>query len=152
MVLPKPTMHIMHNEISAITFSRVGSSNLRTFEMKLSISSGSDVLFSSIAREEYEYLEKYCLSKKILVRSEMAEGGEEGYGEADSDEEGANQRGAGDFDDDSESDDEDFNAGDSGSDVAEEFDEEYSSEEEGDDSNQKAQGPSSRGRFLLLMT
>jgi structure-specific recognition protein 1 len=51
--LPKPTIQILHSEISYITFSRVmgaASSNLRTFEIKVQTLNGNDVLFSNLPR------------------------------------------------------------------------------------------------------
>ena len=52
LALPKPTILIQHSEISAVIFSRVGgnTSNLKTFEIKISTTSGNDTLFSSIPR------------------------------------------------------------------------------------------------------
>ena len=52
--IPKPTMHLLHADISAVTFSRVGatagSNALKTFEIRIEMRNSPDIQFSSIAR------------------------------------------------------------------------------------------------------
>lgn len=52
LALPKPTILIQHSEISAVIFSRVGgnTSTLKTFEIKITTTTGNDTIFSNIPR------------------------------------------------------------------------------------------------------
>ncbi|KAI7898497.1 uncharacterized protein BX663DRAFT_524973 [Cokeromyces recurvatus] len=144
--IPKPPTYIPLNEISIVTFSRVGQSggSSRTFDMKINMKSGNDIQFSSINREEYANIEDYLKQKKIKVKSEgneetiltytdLAELDEEDEDEDEYDSRKKRRTGNGPTDDgysdEDESPDEDF-APDSESDVPEEYDSD-------------AQGPSS---------
>ncbi|KAJ3391548.1 FACT complex subunit [Lobulomyces angularis] len=75
--IPKPPILLPHNQIVAVTFSRVGggSSGTKTFEVKISMDSGVEWSFSSIPREEYQTLVEYCQQKHLTVENEMAEEG-----------------------------------------------------------------------------
>ncbi|KAI8912775.1 structure-specific recognition protein-domain-containing protein, partial [Gorgonomyces haynaldii] len=137
--IPKPTIYMSFNEIAAVTFARVSSAtsaSTKTFEIKFNLTSGVEYTFSSIPREEYGPLESFCRSKKLPVRNEIGDEGMQFVDSEEEDEEGRRKRVALDYADDfdaSESEDEDFKeeAESSESDVAEEFNEDYSSEEEG---------------------
>lgn len=127
------------SEISAVTFSRVNSVNAstKTFEVKFSLTSGTEYSFSSISRyiqsessDEHQPLEDFCRSKKLSIRNEI---GDEGASYRGDDEKRATRPDYIDDQNDSESEDEDFKAAASGSDVAEEFNEDYSSESSGDE-------------------
>ncbi|KAJ3317940.1 FACT complex subunit [Boothiomyces sp. JEL0866] len=124
--IPKPPIYIPFSEISAVTFSRISSvstTSTRTFEVKFSLTSGTEYSFSSIAREEHGPLEAFCRNKKISVLNEI---GDDGLVVND------DRRKKIDYHealDESESEDEDFVAG-SDSDVNEEFNEDYSSNSE----------------------
>ncbi|KAG1509764.1 hypothetical protein G6F52_011066 [Rhizopus delemar] len=152
--IPKPPTFIPINEIGVVTFSRVGQSSgsSRTFDMKFRMTSGTDIQFSSINREEYANIEDYLKQRKIKIKTEVSEdavltytdlaGLDDEDDEDDEDEtydsrkrrrvEGTSSAAVKDNDDEDESPDEDF-APDSDSDVPEEYDSEAqgSSEEEG---------------------
>ncbi|KAJ3056164.1 FACT complex subunit [Rhizophlyctis rosea] len=147
--IPKPTMHLLHADISAVTFSRVGatagSNALKTFEIRIEMRNSPDIQFSSIARTEADPLQQYFRSKKIKIQSEMAEeGGPVSYAEgSDGEDDIPDTRGKasmdyeGGGDDSDESEDEDFVA-ESESDVAEEFNEDYQSESEAGGSDKES--------------
>lgn len=81
-------------------------------------------------REEHEPIEEYCLAKKLRIQNEIVDEEIGAVYDSDSEEENVRvKRPAEDLD--SESEDLDFQGG-SDSDVAEEFDEEYSSSEDED--------------------
>ncbi|OBZ84584.1 FACT complex subunit pob3 [Choanephora cucurbitarum] len=147
--IPKPPTFIPLNEISVVTFSRVGGQaggSSRTFDMKINLKSGNDIQFSSINREEYANIEDYLKQKKIKIKSEgnedamltytdLAELDDE---EDDEDYDSRKRRrtdvvatSGGMDDDDDESPDEDF-APDSDSDVPEEYDSDARGSSEGD--------------------
>ncbi|CAO3628976.1 unnamed protein product [Mucor hiemalis] len=151
--IPKPPTFIPLNEIGVVTFSRVGQSggSSRTFDMKFNMTSGNDIQFSSINREEYANIEDYLKQKKIKIKSEGNEDAVMTYtdlaglddDEDDEEDESYDSRkkrkveggpsamgGGGDEDD--ESPDEDF-APDSDSDVPEEYDSDAQGSSEGDE-------------------
>ncbi|KAJ3020410.1 FACT complex subunit [Thoreauomyces humboldtii] len=144
--IPKPPIFIAHNEISAVTFSRVaqaGGSTLKTFEIKFNLRDGPDYTFSSIAREESEPLEAFFRAKNMKVLTEEPETARAYVEDSDVDSENDAPRsrvkevptGGNIFDqeDEGSSEDEDFAPGNE-SDVAEEFDEAYAgSQSEGED-------------------
>jgi structure-specific recognition protein 1 len=122
------------SEITAVTFSRVTSANAstKTFEIKFSLAGGTDYAFSSIPREEHQSLDSFCRQKKLKIRNEI---GDEGAAYIDNDDDSKRPSKRIDYHDDldvSESDDEDFKSAGSGSDVAEEFNEDYSSSSDED--------------------
>ncbi|KAI8342238.1 hypothetical protein BD560DRAFT_493380 [Blakeslea trispora] len=149
--IPKPPTFIPLNEISVVTFSRVGNQSggsSRTFDMKINLKSGNDIQFSSINREEYANLEDYLKQKKIKIKSEGNEdamltytdlaGLDDDDEEEDEDYDSRKRRrtevgvtSGGMDDDDDESPDEDF-APDSDSDVPEEYDSDARGSSEGD--------------------
>ena len=116
LVVPKPSQYIRFVEISVVTFARVssGATTTKTFEFKVSTTSGQEFTFSSIPKEEHEKLEAFCKSKNLHTRNDLAE--ETSYRVADLEE--------------SESEDEDFveKKNESESDVNEEFNEDYDSD------------------------
>ncbi|CAO3671926.1 unnamed protein product [Rhizopus stolonifer] len=149
--IPKPPTYIPINEIGMVTFSRVGQSagSSRTFDMKFRMTSGTDIQFSSINREEYANIEDYLKQRKIKIKTEVSEDTVLTYtdlagldDDEDDDEDEAYEarkrrrvevpNAARANEDEEESPDEDF-APDSASDVPEEYDSEAqgSSEEEG---------------------
>ncbi|CAG8676514.1 14124_t:CDS:10 [Rhizophagus irregularis] len=121
--VPKPPTYLPFSEILSVTFSRVSASltkkndlgGPRTFDMKFNMRSGTEFGFSSLNREEYEVLELYLRSKNIKTIKDTADESES----VDPD------------DEDSES--EDFVASSEESDVAEEYDENYSGSESSED-------------------
>lgn len=75
--LPKPTLLIPHSEVSRCVFSRVGGptssfgGNPRSFDLKISVlGSGTEHLFSNIAKEELDVLVEYLRSKQIVFSTE----------------------------------------------------------------------------------
>ncbi|KAJ3167292.1 FACT complex subunit [Geranomyces variabilis] len=153
--IPKPPIFISHAEISAVTFSRVdqtgGSNALKTFEIKFNLREGQEHTFGSVAREEYEPLERFFRSKKLKVINDLGGTVPGSYREdsdGGSDGEGVSRKrvrqetGAGyDDEDEDSSEDEDF-APEVESDVAEEFDEHYGS---GSDAEGGDAEPSNKG-------
>ncbi|CAG8663958.1 3808_t:CDS:2, partial [Paraglomus brasilianum] len=138
--IPKPTTFIPNVDIDNVIFSRVSGnlSTSRTFDLRFNMKSGVDYQFSSINREEYNNLESFIQSKGIKTSNEMNDDGAISYdqldaelGEDDDDNEVLPPRRnrGGDFKDDMDIDedsvDEDFQDGDTDSDVEEEFDENY---------------------------
>ncbi|CAI2187282.1 4599_t:CDS:10 [Funneliformis geosporum] len=129
--VPKPPTYLPFSEIMSVTFSRV-SANLtkksdlggpRTFDMKFNMKSGVEFGFSSLNREEYEDLEVYLRSKNIKTIKDTADESESVDPE----------------DEDSEM-DEDFIASSEDSDVAEEYDENYSGSDSSSDGTSKKKG------------
>ena len=135
LILQKPTLYISFSEIASITFSRVASAattGTKFIEMKFSLTSGTDYSYSSIPREEHSYLEEYCRSKKLSVSSEI-EDFKISYKEGD-----GRRKTIADYQDDlmgSESEDEDFQVKGDVSDVDEEFDTDFSTDEEDENGN-----------------
>jgi structure-specific recognition protein 1 len=129
LALPKPTIFIRFVEIAAVTFSRVttaATSTTKTFEVKFSMTNGQDYSFSSIPKEEHERIESFCRLKNLSIQNEIGDErqyvtmAEDGFG--------------------TESEDEDFVAGGSDSDVNEEFNEDYDSEAGSDEGSAKGSG------------
>ncbi|KAF9170739.1 FACT complex subunit [Mortierella sp. AD011] len=160
--IPKPPTFIPHSEIGSVTFSRVGggaASASRTFDLKFNMKSGVDYSFSSINREEYANLNEFLQNKKIKTKSmedETSGRYVEMVGESDSEEDTgkrkrkpAMQDYGGDDDEGESSPDEDFVAGESESDVAEEFDEDVSDSASGgsdDDNDDDDDRPSKKAK------
>ena len=131
MFVPKPATYISYDQMTSITFSRVGGavSASRTFDITIHLKDGSESQFSNINREEQKPLEDFFKIKNLRVKNEMDEDSSALLAAAlrdpdmaSSDEEvvaGRADRGS--ADEDSEEADEDFQE-DSESDVAEEFD------------------------------
>jgi structure-specific recognition protein 1 len=150
MFVPKPATYISYEQITFITFSRVGGavSASRTFDITVHLKDNLENQFSNINREEQKSFEDFFKSKGLRVKNEMDEDGQALIDAAlnmedmqSSDEEVVVKRGSGDEDDDDESIDEDFQ-GDSESDVAEEFDSAHESsgsdsEEGGSDAEER---------------
>lgn len=132
----KPPVHIRFDEITCVNFARSGGST-RSFDFEVEAKSGLVHTFSSIEKEEYGRLYDYVSDKKLRIKNRGTLGGgkeKPNYNDdelIDSDAEDApdaylarvkdegRQRDEGDSD---ESSDESFNPGESGSEVAEEFD------------------------------
>jgi structure-specific recognition protein 1 len=146
MFVPKPATYISFEQTASITFSRVGGaiSASRTFDITIHMKGGAgESQFSNINREEQKPLEDFFKTKGLRVKNEMDEDSGALLAAAlrdpdmaSSDEEVVAARAdRGSADEDSESQDEDFQE-DSESDVAEEFDSAHESsgsdaEEEG---------------------
>uniref|UniRef100_G3MKK5 FACT complex subunit SSRP1 n=1 Tax=Amblyomma maculatum TaxID=34609 RepID=G3MKK5_AMBMU len=132
----KPPVHIRFDEIACVNFARSGGST-RSFDFEVEAKSGLVHTFSSIEKEEYGRLFDYVSDKKLRIKNRGSLGASKekpNYNDdelIDSDAEDApdaylarvkdegRQRDEGDSD---ESSDESFNPGESGSEVAEEFD------------------------------
>ncbi|XP_037279963.1 structure specific recognition protein [Rhipicephalus microplus] len=143
----KPPVHIRFDEISCVNFARSGGST-RSFDFEVEAKSGLVHTFSSIEKEEYGRLFDYVSEKKLRIKNRGTLGGTKekpNYNDdelIDSDAEDApdaylarvkdegRQRDEGDSD---ESSDESFNPGESGSEVAEEFDSNVESSSEDSD-------------------
>jgi structure-specific recognition protein 1 len=133
MFVPKPATYISYEQTASITFSRVGGaiSASRTFDITIHMKGGAgESQFSNINREEQKPLEDFFKTKGLRVKNEMDEDGSallaaalrDDPDMASSDEEVVAARAdRGSADEDSESQDEDFQTG-SESDVAEEYD------------------------------
>lgn len=129
--VPKPATYLSYDQISSITFSRVGGaiSASRTFDITVHANGGGvSHQFSNINREEQKPLEEFFRIKSLRVKNEMDEDTSllvAALGDPDmasSDEEVVAARAdRGSADEDEESIDEDFQTG-SESDVAEEYD------------------------------
>ena len=153
MFIPKPATHIPFDNISVIVMSRVGGavSASRTFDISIiTKQGGAEHQFSNINREEQKPLEDFFNSKNLKVRNEMMEDSsaliQAALNDADinssEDEVVAPRADRGSADEDSESQDEDFQSG-SESDVAEEYDsahESSGSDEEMADADGEADG------------
>jgi structure-specific recognition protein 1 len=135
LILQKPPIYVSFSEIASITFSRVASAattGTKFIEMKFSLTSGTEYSYSSIPREEHSYLEEYCRQKKLSVSSEI-EDFKVSYKESD-----GRRKTIADYQDDlmgSESEDEDFQVKGDVSDVDEEFDTDFSTDEEDENGN-----------------
>lgn len=77
MFIPKPTLLIPHSDIATCFFSRVGGptssfgGNPRSFDFKISVrGTGTEHLFSNIAKEELDNLVEYLRSKQIPFTTE----------------------------------------------------------------------------------
>jgi structure-specific recognition protein 1 len=151
--IPKPTLVMPYSDIASVTFMRingggVGASSGRTFDLKVSLKRGGEVVFGGLNKEEFGPLEAYLKANgrcrvKTEIPPEVAYLNQTSSSESeqsdDEEDRGARKKsrldggaakpganGGGDDDDEDESEDEDFKPGDE-SDVAEEFDEEYDS-------------------------
>lgn len=146
MFVPKPATYIAFENVSSITFSRVGGaiSASRTFDIMVHMKNEGDNQFSNINREEQKPLEDFFKAKGIKVKNEMDEDSTllsaalrgEDLGSSD-DEVVAARADRGSADEDESSVDEDFQA-DSESDVAEEYDEDHESSGSGSDAEESA--------------
>ncbi|KAK2708372.1 hypothetical protein QYM36_014097 [Artemia franciscana] len=132
----KPPLHIRYDEITSVNFARSGGST-RSFDFEIETKSGLMHTFSSIDKGEYGKLYDFVHSKKYRIKNTGKGDTKTTMDEfGDSDEETApdaylarvkreakerdEEAGGGDSDED-ESTDEDFNPGEEGSDVAEEY-------------------------------
>ncbi len=110
----KPPIHVPTKEISQFVFSRMGSSNnLRTFELKVMLRNGQDIVFGNVSREDYVPLEMFGRRMGIKTKTEREEGAGDlqRFGLSDDEDDGKRKKVALDYggeDDDSESEDEDF--------------------------------------------
>ncbi|KAL6715603.1 FACT complex subunit [Lecanora helva] len=152
MFVPKPATYISFDTISVIVMSRVGGavSASRTFDITvITKNAGGEHQFSNINREEQKPLEDFFQAKNLKVRNEMLDDSatliEAALNDADigsSDEEVvAPKADRGSADEDSESEDEDFQSG-SDSDVAEEYDSAHESSGSGSDAEMADAGGS----------
>ncbi|KAK9480404.1 hypothetical protein V1514DRAFT_325333 [Lipomyces japonicus] len=146
--VPKPTVLIAHSDVSSVTLSRVGGSvsSSRTFDVTVTLTTGASHQFSNINREEQNGIEQYLKSKNIRIKNDLVEDqsflvAALGSDSDDSDADVVPRADRGSADEDEESVDEDFQADDSDSDVAEEYDEnaESDSDEEGSEEGDGAE-------------
>lgn len=71
--IPKPTIPVPHEDISHVTFSRVSSGSLRTFDLSFTLKSAPKLLFSNILREEHQSLLDFFQNHDIKVSNELQE-------------------------------------------------------------------------------
>jgi structure-specific recognition protein 1 len=161
MFVPKPATYISFEQTASITFSRVGGaiSASRTFDITIHLKGGAgESQFSNINREEQKPLEDFFKTKGLRVKNEMDEDSSALLAAAlrdpdmaSSDEDVVAARAdRGSADEDSESQDEDFQE-DSESDVAEEFDSAHESsgsdaEEEGGSDEEEEDRPKKKAK------
>jgi structure-specific recognition protein 1 len=148
MFVPKPATYISYEQTASITFSRVGGavSASRTFDITVHMKGGAgESQFSNINREEQKPLEDFFKIKGLRVKNEMDEDGsallaaalrDPDMASSDEDDVVAARADRGSADDDSESQDEDFQE-DSESDVAEEYDSAHESSGSGSGSEEE---------------
>jgi len=127
----KPPLHIRFDEVAHVNFARSSGSN-RSFDFEVDTKVGATFTFVGVEKDEYGKLYEFVKSKNLRVKNLGEKGGKSVYNEmSDSDAEGgahdaylermkAEGKDRDDSDDDSS--DSDFNPGDSGSDVLEEYD------------------------------
>lgn len=130
----KPPLHIRFDEVSSVNFGR-SAGNTRSFDFDVETKSGNVYNFVGIEKDEYGKLYDFVSTKKLRVKNiggsidkssvvyeEMSGSDEEGGGHdaylAKVKAEGKQRE----EDDETDSSDESFNPGDSGSEVAEEYD------------------------------
>ncbi|CAG8715314.1 6574_t:CDS:10, partial [Racocetra persica] len=156
--IPKPPTLIKTSEIEKVIFTRVSATavkapitSARTFDLKFRMKGNFEYQFSSINREEFEHLEEYFRSKKVIIENDTSDTQtiqtfmNEISGSSDDEVIPASKRRQSESmpvdGEDSDSVDEDFQLEDSESDVAEEYDENYagagSSSDEGDEPPRK---------------
>ena len=140
MFIPKPTLLIPHSDIAQCVFSRVGGptstfgGNPRSFDFKISVrGTGSEHLFSNIAKEELDTLIEYLRSKQIPFSTEEEGRVRPGKKAAASDSDDENVKMLGD-DEEDESTDEDYDEDDS---EDEEIGSEDSDDEEDDEDEEE---------------
>ncbi|ESP04179.1 hypothetical protein LOTGIDRAFT_207546 [Lottia gigantea] len=131
----KPPLHIRFDEISCVNFAR-GSGNTRSFDFEIETQSSNVYHFVGIEKDEYGKLFDFVTGKKLRVKNiDKKKSTVSNVDLSGSDEEGGDhdaylermkaegkQRDDGDEDDETDSSDESFNPGESGSEVAEEYD------------------------------
>ncbi|XP_033747604.1 FACT complex subunit SSRP1-like [Pecten maximus] len=135
----KPPMHIRFDEVSSVNFARSAGST-RSFDFDVETKSGNMHTFVGIEKDEYGKLYDFVSNKKLRVKniggkldqkqsanyaddmndSDDDDGDHDAYLERMKAE--GKDRYSDDEDDDTDSSDESFNPGDSGSEVAEEYD------------------------------
>lgn len=69
----KQPVHIQHNDVRQIFFSRVGGAvaSSKTFDLKVQTKSGNDHLFQSLNREEHEKLAEHFEGRGLRVKNEI---------------------------------------------------------------------------------
>ncbi|CAG8696474.1 14581_t:CDS:10, partial [Dentiscutata erythropus] len=140
--IPKPPTLIKTSEIEKVIFTRVSATavkapitSARTFDLKFRMKGNFEYQFSSINREEFEHLEEYFRSKKVITENDTSDTQtiqtfiNDISGSSDEEMIPASKRRQSESmpidGEDSDSVDEDFQLEDTDSDVAEEFDENY---------------------------
>lgn len=66
----KPTILILHDDISFVSVFRLGESTQRFFEITIHTKKGEKLEFNNIEKKEYDPLSKYFNDKKISITSE----------------------------------------------------------------------------------
>uniref|UniRef100_A0A0B7A0T5 FACT complex subunit SSRP1 n=1 Tax=Arion vulgaris TaxID=1028688 RepID=A0A0B7A0T5_9EUPU len=129
----KPPLHIRFDEVASVNFARSAGST-RSFDFEIDTNAGATFTFVGVEKDEYGRLYDFVKSKNLRVKNIGDKGGKTiSYNEmSDSDEEGGDHdaylermKAEGkdrDDDDSDDSSDESFNPGESGSEVAEEYD------------------------------
>ncbi|XP_025092777.1 FACT complex subunit SSRP1-like [Pomacea canaliculata] len=131
----KPPIHIRFDEVSSVNFGR-SAGNTRSFDFDVETKSGNVYNFVGIEKDEYGKLYDFVSNKKLRVKNiggsidkqavayEEMSGSDEEAGDHDAYLEHMKAEGKqrDEEDDDDDSSDESFNPGDSGSEVAEEYD------------------------------
>ncbi|KAF3911637.1 hypothetical protein AA313_de0201842 [Arthrobotrys entomopaga] len=131
--VPKPAIYVPFDNVQFVTLSRLGGqvSASRTFDVTVSMASGSEHQFNNINREEQASLETFFKARGVKIKNDLVEDAsllrtalDDDMGDDDDIEVSRVDRGSADEDD--ESVDEDFEA-ESESDVAEEYDSNHES-------------------------
>ncbi|EPS38733.1 hypothetical protein H072_7510 [Dactylellina haptotyla CBS 200.50] len=131
--VPKPAIYVSFDNVKFVTLSRLGGqvSASRTFDVTVSMNSGSEHQFNNINREEQASLENFFKARGVKIKNDLVEDAsllrtalDDDMGDDDDIEVSRADRGSADEDD--ESVDEDFEA-ESESDVAEEYDSNHES-------------------------
>ncbi|XP_012942968.2 FACT complex subunit SSRP1 [Aplysia californica] len=129
----KPPLHIRFDEVANVNFARSAGST-RSFDFEVDTKNGATFTFVGVEKDEYGKLYDFVKSKNLRVKNIGDKGGKSiSYNEmSDSDAEGGDHdaylermKAEGkdrDDDDSDDSSDESFNPGESGSEVAEEYD------------------------------
>ncbi|KAF3901611.1 hypothetical protein ABW21_db0205162 [Orbilia brochopaga] len=137
--VPKPAIYVSFDNVQFVTLSRLGGqvSASRTFDVTVTMNSGSEHQFNNINREEQASLETFFKARGVKIKNDLVEDSsmlrtalDDDMGDDDDLEVSRVDRGSADEDD--ESVDEDFQA-ESESDVAEEYDSNHESSGAGSD-------------------
>ncbi|KAF3922080.1 hypothetical protein ABW20_dc0108696 [Dactylellina cionopaga] len=145
--VPKPAIYVSFDNVQFVTLSRLGGqvSASRTFDVTVTMNSGSEHQFNNINREEQTSLENFFKARGVKIKNDLIEDTsllrtalDDDMGDDDDLEVTRADRGSADEDD--ESVDEDFEAS-SESDVAEEYDSNHESSGSGSEDEAGGAGP-----------
>jgi len=126
----KPPLHIRYEEVANVNFARSSGSN-RSFDFEVDTKQGLNFSFIGVEKDEYGKLYEFVKGKKLRVKNLGEKNKGVSYAESDgSDNDGDHDaylqrvkaEGAANDDSDDDSSDESYNPGESGDEVAEEYD------------------------------